>query len=91
MAAKGPQPPVPGDFPSGEEQDEPDHLHCGGIRLGQMQMRQGLLCNIDDSGRSYYRAPRRADVRMAQRVVAAVESSDLGPTLAADVIAIRER
>ncbi len=40
--------------------------------LGQLQIRQGVLCAIDDKGRLYLRAPRRADVALAQRVVAAV-------------------
>lgn len=68
-----------------------ESLSCSGLVPGQLQLRRGLLCSVDEHGRSYYRAPRRADVALAKRVVAAVANDPKGPQLLADVTAIRER
>lgn len=66
-------------------------LNCDGIRVGALEIRQGVLYSRDGLGRSYYRAPRRADVALAQRVVAAVAASDEGPLLATDIVGLREK
>ena len=46
---------------------------CGcNLSVGELQLRRGLLVRTDSDGNVYLRAPRRADVHLAQRVVAAV-------------------
>ncbi len=62
---------------------------CGcGLRVGDLQLRQGILCSIDDSGRLYLRAPRAADVALAQRVVASIADTPLGETLLPEITGI---
>ena len=66
---------------------------CGcGIAVGTMQMRRGVLCSVDARGRLRIRAPRRKDVALAQRVVAAVAGAkdDVSKQLTADLTGIRE-
>ncbi len=41
-----------------------------------MEMRKGLLVTADERGRVFYRPSRKADVALAQRVVAAMAHSD---------------
>ncbi len=70
----------------------PDEL-CGcGLRPGDLELRGGCLCAVDHLGRLYVRAPRRADVALAQRLVAAVRGSAGGPAeLPPDITAVREQ
>ncbi len=73
--------------------EHPDSI-CGcNLRVGTMQMRRGLLCSTDDGGRLYLRAPRRADVRLAQRVVATMAGAtdDVSRQLAANLVGLREK
>ena len=46
-----------------------------GFGVGEMQLRQGILVFCDSRGRIVLRAPRRADARMAQRVVATMRGA----------------
>ncbi len=71
--------------------EHPDAI-CGcNLGVGQMQIRRGVLCSVDNRGRLYLRAPRRKDVQLARRVVAAVQhSADKADELPADVVGIRE-
>lgn len=70
---------------------EPTHKIDGeGLVLGQMELRHGVLCSVDERGRLYLRAPRRSDVQLAQRVVASLAKDPLA-SLAADITSIRER
>ena len=92
MAAKGPLPRESGaPSPAGDAKgtwhcDEHPEATCGcGIGPGQLQLRNGLLCAGDARGRLYVRAPRRADVALAQRVAATLAVHPLGPTLAPNV------
>ncbi len=67
---------------------------CGcGLGLGELQMRGGLLCTVDERGRLYLRAPRQADRRMAQRVVATMRGAtdDVSKQLVANLKGIREK
>ena len=67
---------------------------CGcGLRVGRLEIRQGVLCATDDKGRFYLRAPRRADVALAQRVVAAVSNAgdERLAALVEDIEGIREK
>ncbi len=68
-------------------------LDTVGLRLGQVQIRNGILCSTDARGRLYLRAPRRADVQLAQRVVAtmAAAGNDVGNQLVADLTSVREK
>ncbi len=67
-------------------------LHCDGLSVGQMEMRHGVLCSVDGLGRSYYRTPRKADVALAQRVVAAVASTEgAAEQLVANITGLREK
>ncbi len=72
--------------------EHPDEV-CGcGLRVGQLQRRRGVLCAVDERGRLYVRAPRKADVQLAQRLVAAVESAaESGPLRIADITSVREK
>ncbi len=57
--------------------DEHPESTCGcGLRVGEMQMRGGNLCTVDDIGRLYIRAPRKSDALMARRVAATLKSAD---------------
>ncbi len=59
---------------------------------GELSLREGCLCSVDSDGRLYVRAPRRADVALAQRLVAAVRGSAGGPAeLPPDITAVREQ
>ncbi len=67
---------------------------CGcGLTVGAMQLRHGLLYDIDAQGRLHIRAPRRADVTMARRVVATMAgaSDDVTNQLTAGLTSIREK
>ena len=59
------------------------------IRPGTLQVVNGVLCASDVHGRLYVRAPRRADVALAQRVVATLKDHPLGEGLP-ELTAIRE-
>ncbi len=63
-----------------------------GIGVGQMQMRQGILCTVDTRGRLYLRAGRKADVLLARRVAAAMQGAgdDVTRQLLANITGIRE-
>ncbi len=72
--------------------DEHIDALCGcGLGAGEMQIRRGVLCTRDEHGRLYLRAPRKADVQLARRVVAAVSNTaDLSGRLPANVVGLRE-
>ncbi len=72
--------------------EHPGTLCCCGIRVGTLQVRRGLLCSVDERGRCYYRATRRADALLAQRVVAtmAAAGDDTSQQLVADLVSLRE-
>lgn len=61
-----------------------------GLRVGQLQVRQGCFVRCDAGGSIYVGTTRRADVALAQRIVAAVEASNEGPLQLTDVTAVRE-
>ena len=59
-------------------QEDCKHNECicaCGLSAGQMQLRGGLLVRVCLDGNIILRAPRRTDVHLAQRVVAAVEGA----------------
>ncbi len=101
MAAKGPLPGVPPARPQWGLKRKPRYqcnecefpsevlCHCG-IGVGTLQLRNGVLCKRDEFGRCYVGAPRRADVALAQRMVAAIRDSPEGSLLASDVTSVRE-
>ncbi len=72
--------------------DHPKQI-CGcHLSVGEMQIRRGALCSVDERGRLYIRATRSADVRMARRVVAAIKhSAERENILAADIVGLREK
>ncbi len=74
-------------------EEHPDSI-CGcNLSVGEMQIRRGVLCSVDDRGRLYLRAPRRADLQLARRVAAAVAgaSRSTKDLLSADIVGIREK
>ncbi len=72
---------------------EIEALDASGIAVGALELRQGLLCTRDAKGRHYIRAPRRGDVALAQRVVAAVAAAgdERAKALVQDITGIGER
>jgi len=67
---------------------------CGcGLRVGEMQLRSGVLVSVDHKGRLYIRAPRRSDAIMARRVVATMQgaSDDVSRQLVANLKGVREK
>ncbi len=72
--------------------DSDEAISGDGLAVGQVQMRKGILCSVDAHGRFYLRAPRRADVALAQRVVAtmAAAGDDVSSRLVADLTSVRE-
>ena len=84
-----------GPLPAGtimKETIDEEHLSAAGLLPGTLQIRQGILCSVDAHGRLYLRAPRRADVALAARVVAAVRANpDAAESLAADITSVREQ
>ncbi len=68
-------------------------LDTTGLRVGALQMREGILCSTDEGGRLYLRAPRKADVRLAQRVVASMAGAgdSVAAQLVADLTGVREK
>ncbi len=74
--------------------DEHEDSVCGcGIALGEMQLRRGVLCSVDAQGRLYITAPRKSDVLLARRLVAAVANAarSTQDLLVADLVSIREK
>ena len=72
------------------DEHAPDLCSCD-LRVGQLQLRQGLLCRLNDRGRLHCGAPRRGDVAMAQRILASIEDTPLGTALPADIIGVYEK
>lgn len=67
---------------------------CGcGLRAGDVQMRNGVLCYCYEDGLFLVRAPRAADVALARRVVATMagSTSDISKHLVANLTSLREK
>ena len=74
------------------DEDETTLTGLAGIGVGEVRLWKGNICCLDRDGRLNIRSPRRADVHLAQRLVAAVQQSDdtTASNVLRDVNAIRE-
>ncbi len=63
--------------------EEPETVCAHGMAPGQTAIRGGNLCTLGVDGRLYIRAPRRADVHLAERLGAHMQAAGGDPLLPA--------